>query len=458
MAAPTNLLELAQQRLATWTAEKTSAQTAVAAAQTVLATGLTALEAATLDFADQNDAISELRAELALIVTPADAAPLLVQLENAIVAQRAASAAMLLQQGVIDRARLTLDAERARLQRSDSAIATAQAAVVAEQAAHNKREAAKAAVTQPPLNALAARATSVLASATFNNANARIQADFPQALRDRSIARAAFALDDADRAATMRKDVENLVASHYTSSGSAADKIAAPARALAAAEAALYDYVARGVSRCDAAEATLARIGATTNPPLTAEQHADIDDAVSLPAREAAATAEDARDTAADAVDVAQAEYDLEYLEVFAEAGAQGVADALADSNSDLAKAKEGVDDASDALTDANNDYDAGMRDEMRAWRAAVPDSAWRDLADFDAASRTLDELKQNPATLSIAVTNAEAALLAASVAVDDEARRLQAYSQALDSSGGAAVSAVTLLERTRFSALRGDA
>jgi len=458
MAAPTNLLELAQQRLVTWTAEKTSAQAAVAAAQSAVTAGLDELKAATKDYTDATEAITDLRGQLSAIATPADGEPLLDELEDEIIAQRTASAAMLVQQQAGEAARTALGSARKRLQDAESAIAAAQGEVTAEEMERAKREVAKAAVALPPLSDLPARATDLQASLVFTDAEARIAADFPAALRERSIARAGFAVDDADRAATMHRDVEALIAAHESTAGGAGDKLAAPTRALRDAEDALYDYVTRAVSRCNAAEAALVRIGGTVNPPLSAEVHDAINDAVALPEREAAATAEGERDIAADAVDVAQATYDLEYLEVFAADGAEGVTTALADATSDLAEANEGLDDAKDALADAEAAYDGAMRETMQVWRAAVPDSAWRDLADFDAASRAIDEFKQNPSALVTAVTNAEAALLTASLAVEDEAQRQRAYAQALEASGGAAEAAASLLERARFSALRGDA
>jgi len=428
------------------------------AAQTALADGLSALQAATADFTAQGATIGALRIELAGIETPADAAPLLAELEAAIIAQRGASADMLAHQGIVDNARAAVTASRSRLQHADSGLAAAQGAIPAAEAARTKREAARTAVTLPPLSELPARATTLLASPTFLDAEARIEADFPQALRDRSAARAAFVTDEADRAATQLRDVRALVASHYTSAGNAADKLAALSRALGDAEAALFDHASGAVGRADAAEATLARIGSDQNPPLSAEEHGAIDDAVALPERETAATAEGERDIAIDAVDVAQAKFDLEYLEVLAEDGEEGVTAALADAGSDLAEAKEELDDALDGLTAAETAYDNAMRQTMEAWRATVPDSAWRDLADFDAARRVLEELALSPAALGTAVTDAEAALLAAELEVDEEAQRLRAYARALEMSEGVAAVAAALLPRARFSALRGDA
>jgi trimeric autotransporter adhesin len=458
MAAPTNLLELAQSRVTTWTAEKAGAQAAVTAAQSSLTDSLAALQAANAEFAAWGATIVALRARLALIETPADGAPLLQELEAAIIAQRGASADMLVQQRIADNARAASTSSRARLQDADAGLAAAEGALPAAQTAHAKREAARTAIAQPPLSALPARAASLLASQTFIDAEARIATDFPQALRDRSIARAALAIDEADRAATMRSDVRALVAAYHVSDGNAADKLAATWRALADAEAALYDQVAGAVSRVDAAEAALARIGSAENPPLSAEEHAAIDDAVALPGRQAAATAEDERDIAADAVDAAQARYDLEHLKVLAEDGEAGVTAALADATSDLAEASQELEDARAELTAAEAAYDNTMRETMQQWRAAVSDGAWRDLADFDAARRTLDELALSPAALGVAVTNAEAAVLAAELAVDEEAGRLRAYARALDMSEGVADAAAALLSRARFSALRGDA
>jgi len=457
MATPTNLLELAQQRLTNWTTEKNHAQTAMRTAQTALTDGLAALQTATNDFTTQTNAIAALRTQLEAIVTRADAAPLLRQLETRTIAQRSANATILIQQSVVDNARADLDAARALMQAIDAAMVAMQAAVTAAEATHIKREAAKNTMTQPPLTDVVTRVTDLLASQIFTDAETRINADFPPALKARSLAGAQYAEDKAKRAATTRTDIQALIDANYNSSGNAKDKIAALERALNDADQALYDYASRASSRCDVAEAVLERIGSTDNAALTTEEHDAINDVTLLPVRVTAASAEDARDAAADAADAAQAKYDVEYLKVLATAGAAGVTAALADSTSDLAQTKTDLDNAENNLTEKAQNYDL-VRETMDTWRTAVPDSAWRDLFDFQAAENTLNDLKQDPSAVITAASNAEAAVLTGLLAADEEARLLRIYTQTVDTRTGAAHVATALLDRARFSALRGDA
>ncbi len=458
MATPTNLLELMQQRLTTSTDEKTAAQAALQAAQTTLTGALADLQAANDKFTAQTDEIDSLRARLAAISTPADAPPLLAALEAATIARRAATADILVQQSDVDMARMAAESARARLQRADSALVAANADVAAEEAAHTKREAAKTALTTAPLVDLPTRAADLKASSTYTDAQARIDTDFPQALQDQALARAAFTDDKVGRAFGNLTDVQDLIDDYHSSNGNFGDEIAALEDALDEAEQALASYVARASSRCDAAEAVLLRIGGAANPALSAEEHDAIDDAALLADREAAATAENDRDAAADAVNAAQSDYDLEYLKVFAASGAAGVTAALADATSDLAVAKDTLDTATADLAQMEIDYTNAMRDTLKAWRAAVPDSAWRDLADFNDATNTLDALAASPTGLTTALTNAEAALLAALLDLDEESALLGHYVQALELSAGAATVAHALADRVRASALRGDA
>jgi hypothetical protein len=313
------------------------------------------------------------------------------------------------------------------------------------------------AVTQTPLDALAARATTLLASAVFTAATTRIETDFPDALRERARDRAALVEDRAARLAASHASVQALIDSYYSTKGSAADKVAAAEQSLADAEAALFYYVSRASSRCDAAEATLTRIGDANYAPLTAEEHAAIDDATLLSDRESAANAEADRDATQDVLEQAQATYDQEYLKVLGASGVEGVTAALADSTSTLAQAKDAVDSASADLTQKQTDFDSNERALLDTWEAAVPDAVWRDLADLDSAEATLTELTANPASLVTAVTNAETALLNALLAVDAEDQELHAYEVALAESADKLNVADTLLTRARFSALRGD-
>ncbi|HZF28857.1 MAG TPA: hypothetical protein VE907_07055 [Gammaproteobacteria bacterium] len=454
--ATTTLLELAAQRVAAAQAEKTAAQDALLTAQNALTSGQNALETGSRAVKAQNDAIAADRAALAAIATPADAAPILVRLRTETIAHRTASGAVVAATVAVAQARVALEQARARLRDADAALAAADADIESVRAAHDKRAAATQSMAESPVADVAVRATGALASPQFAAAKQRVEIDFPAALRDRARDRAATALNRVKRARQTAAGVVELVDAHFAG-GRAADRIEAAARVLAEKDAELFDFVARGPSRVVAAEAALARVASTDNPPLTAEEHAAIDDAARKAAREAAATLEGERDTARDAFEKARADYDLEGVAVLATDGPDGVTAALADATTDLAKAKKALDDASDELQDKETDFDAAARQTIKEWAAAVPDSAWRDLVDFDAAAATLDELDGGPGTLVADVAAAETALIEALTEADEEAFVLRALQGTAAADAVAADVAAANVERTGFVALRGD-
>jgi hypothetical protein len=457
MATPTNLVELADLRLAGATAAKAAAQTSLQQAQTDLAAAGTALDIAKATYAQKEKHAAEVRAQLAAIATPADGEPLLVDLEQTIIELRAATGAILAAEGAAGKARGRMEEGRSRLQQAEGAIAAAKDEQTREQAARARRETAKSALTQPPLGDLAARATALLASQTFDDAKQRVDADFPQKLRERARERAQLAAARLERTLDAAHDAQQLMDDEATAVGGAQEQALAPARALEQSASLLFDFATRAVARCDAAEAALVRIGGPDNPPLSQQQKDRIGDAALQAAREAAADAESELDQARELASQKQAAFDLERLKVAAATGEAGVTAALADATSDLAKAKAELDAALGAVPGKETAYTAAMRKSMDAWEAAVPDSAWRDLTEFDAASATLTALSVSPAALATAVTNAEGALLAARLTLDEGARSLSTLQAGLALAAASAAVAEQAAARLAFSALRGD-
>src|SRR5687768_11239336 len=103
MAIPTNLNERAAEQLATWQTEKGATQLAVQVAQTASVTNQQVLQAAIDAHAELTKGITSIRAALALIETPADAAPLLVQLQTALIAQHASAGAIVAAEAAVAR-------------------------------------------------------------------------------------------------------------------------------------------------------------------------------------------------------------------------------------------------------------------------------------------------------------------------------------------------------------------
>jgi hypothetical protein len=457
MATPTTLVALAGQHITDRGTDKTAAQAAAAQAQTDLTNAEQAVAAAHAEYAKQQAAAADIRSKLALITTPADGAPLLAQLEQTIIASRAAAAAGLTAEATRAKARAALSEAQSRVQQAGAGLTQALAALDQANADDKRRQAGKVALTRPPLSTLPARATTLLGSATFTNARNRVEGDFPQALRDRARERAALAAAHLTRATQAYTNSAQLLNAQLTAKGGPDDRLQPLRDAVSAAEAGLLGYVGGAKERCDRAEAALKRIGSTTNPPLTQAEKDRINDATLKTDREAAAAKESDRDKARDVVDQKQAAFDLERLKVLVAQGEAGLTQALADANSDVAKAKTALDDAVADLQGKEAAYTAPMRALMDGWEAALPDSAWTDLSDFDAADATLQALQASPVALVTALNAGESALLAALLLADQDGAALVTASTAaaqqharLDFEAGAA-------QRLAFAALRGD-
>jgi hypothetical protein len=457
MATPTTLVELSEQRHNDWTAARQAAVTAVAQAQAAHNSAAQALAAASADFAAQERAAAQIRAQLAAITTPADGEPLLEQLELAIIAQRSAAAALLAAQSALAAAKAALAQGQASVQEADARIAQAKADWDRAKADAARRQAAKDALAAPPLDTLAADAGALLSDPVFDAAEARIEGDFPEALRDRARDRAKLARERLARNRKLAADLNGLLALHLNAKGAPADKLPGLGQAAAAAEAALLDWVSRAKERFDRARAALERVGDPDNPPLTQEQQDRIDDATLETAREDAADKEAARDQARAAHEAAVAKFEAERVEVLGEGGAEALTQALADANSDVAKAKKAMDDAAAELQVKQTAYTTVMREALDGWEAAVPESAWRDLADFDAASVALTELQAGPAAFLAALTSAEAALLAAGIAAHKEEQSLRTYRLETALPAARGEQERTIEGAAVFSALRGD-
>lgn len=457
MATPTTLVELSEQRHNDWIAARQAAVTAVAQAQTAHNSAAQALAAASTDFAAQERAAARIRAQLAAITTPADGEPLLEQLELAIIAQRSAAAALLAAQSALGAAKAALAQGQARVQEADARIVQAKTDWDRAKADAARRQAAKDTLAAAPLDTLAAEAGALLGDPVFDAAEARIEDDFPEALRNRARDRAKLARERVARNRKLAADLNGLLALHLAAKGAPADQLSGLGQAAAAAEAALLDWVARAKERFDRARAALEGVGDPDNPPLTPEQEDRIDDATLETAREDAADKEEERDQARAAHEVAIAKFEVERLEVLGEGGAEALTQALADANSDVAKAKKAMDDAAAELQSKQTAYTSAMREALDGWEAAVPESAWRDLADFDAASVALTELQAGPAAYVTALANAETALLAAGIAAHKEEQSLTTYRREIALPAARSEEERHIEGAAVFSALRGD-
>jgi hypothetical protein len=314
-------------------------------------------------------------------------------------------------------------------------------------------------LAQAPLSTLVADATAALAAKPWTDAKARIEADIPQELRDCAAERAKVEwkrlANDTQQAAGTAKLVGDQLA-----------EVDKRRRLFDAADAAFRDYVVNAGGRFDQALAIAARVADPKQNPLTAAETASIHsrkpdgstDAALQTKRNDAAAARTALAAAQIDVDAKQTDLDLARLEALAkDLDANPEADAAVIAAKDALGAVDKPDTPLAKLNDAQNKFTTDLHTALTDWETAVPDTAWRNLADFEEAKRLLAALKSDPAPLVTAMDTAEADLVTALLAAEKaertvdllERKALEAASKARFASGS--------LPRRMLGALRGD-
>jgi len=97
------------------------------------------------------------------------------------------------------------------------------------------------------------------------------------------------------------------------------------------------------------------------------------------------------------------------------------------------------------------------MQTDLTGWETAVPDTAWRNLADFKAAKSLLTALQTSPAALVTAMDAAEADLVAALLAAGKARRTLKFLGSEAEKTGSKFSFDAGILPRRVLGALRGD-
>jgi len=513
MTDPTMILDYA-------TRQRDDAMLAVAAAQRQLGEAQSAIAAesenlarATGAFSDLNKQADETRKKLAASPTSADGVALLDALEQLVIRSRAKRAGALMAQAELDAAKATAESAQTLLNTASARLARAESALKQADEAHNQREKLKTALTAAPLSTINTDADGALRNDPFNSAKTRIEADFPAGLLaraeerfDAEAARIARTVADAlaaEDAALTERDVNGGVIGD-------ADK---QWRAFLRAEAAARDFVNTAKSRFDQAQATLAGVADADTFPLTPEESARINDATLKTAREAAAAAENIRDgelknlnAAVDALEaeilkarsenknpddvqaVIDARNTLAAAEIafqsaddnwraeeidrdakLADVAAKQVALAVATQSAIAAKkdpeadvnviaARTALTEAENTLKIAEDNYKQSDHGVLHAWEAAVPETSWLLLADYEEARRALNDLKaSDPAKLKSDLDQAEADFVEAKLKADASSNVMEQLAAEQTRRAGRRQSARQNHVQRLFGALRGD-
>jgi hypothetical protein len=308
-------------------------------------------------------------------------------------------------------------------------------------------------LTRPPLSTMVADATAALAAKPWTDARVRIRADIPKELRDCANERAKVEVKRLENDIKKATETARLLGTMIADADNRR-------QLFDNADAAFRDYVVNAKGRFDQALAIAARVADPKQNPLTEAQNLSIHsknpdgstDTALQTKRNDAAAARKAVATAQIDVDAKQTDLDIARLEALAK-------DIDADPETDVAvmAAKTALATAQSNLASANTAFTSDMQTELADWETAVPDTAWRNLADFEAAKRLLVGLETDPAPMVTMMDTAEAELVAALIVAEKAGRTLSLLkSEALKAAAKARFDTGSFPRRA-LGALRGD-
>ncbi len=448
MPAPTTMLQFANQEKSAYQSEQTKAQAALAAAQQVLAQAQADLATLSADFAKLQDQVASIHKQLAVTPMPADAAALAQQLETTIIALRAKQAQLLDGDDAVDEAQSEAENAQADFDHVNAALAKATSDQANAQADDATRTAWKQAVAAAPLNTLKADAAAALAASPFTDAKTRIEGDIPSALITRARERGTLAVDRLMAFQTAATFAEDELSTDLDTNAGLGGKTQKRRVEFKRAQAAFGDYVQRAAERYDRALAVLA--GVVSAPPLTQPEKDRITDVTIVAKGTAAATNEKARDDAEAAKQAALDDATLVALEADPDADVSG------DPN--VSAAATALQTSQTALTAAQNAYTAQNRKDLDTWEAAVPDSSWNLLAQFEEAKLVLTSLSTvDPTALATAMKTAESAYAGALFTEAQGARTTWFLTESAKRRADRLATATKSGKAHVFGALRGD-
>ena len=407
------------------------------------------------------DDLAATRAALAAATTAADAEALTATLNEQIVESRKlrlmeldAARTLALARGAKERAAEALRTAERRLARAEGELAEAEEL-------QERHDAWTTALGQPPLSTLAADAAALLAGPVFGNAEARLNADLPAKLRQRSAER----LEDQRERLTAKEEhgahAEDQLDARLKADGGLGGALAEAWTAFLRAEGALGDYVTSAAAELAATQAALEAIPGS--PALTAEQVAELADASQSGSRDDAADAEKARDDALVLVEAKRREVDEARLEMLS--GDPDLSPAQVDAEasvaallSDLATLEGDLTTAEDALDQEPAPGDPTPREVLDLWETAAPESTWSSFAALEAGRAALTRLSADPAPLAAAMSSTEDDLAQALTAQDTSDRAAELVETLAAERAAAAAVARSQQGRRLAGQARGDA
>ena len=428
-------------------------QQALTAALTALTAARDAVAAANKALAALNDGAAEIRAKLAVAATKADVDALGLQLMEVTRDIRKTQAETIDAEAAVRAASSGFDVANAALSAAVARLSVASAAKASAEQAEKERTELTDRLTKPPLDTIEADAAAALTQQPYTDAQGRIEADLPPALRDCAAESAAVVFGRLANDAT-------LVAQTAALAGAIAPAVENRRRVFEQADAHLRDHVVNATARLEQALALASRVADPKHAELTDPERRSIFSR--QPDGSADTQLEQDRGEAAGArIKLATAQIDLDAkTTALAVARAQArAADIDADPEADAAvgTARDDVTDALSTRDQASNDLTAEMRTTLGEWQLAVPDGTWRHLADFDAATRRLHALAASHAALTTNLTTAESDYVTALIAADKAARTAASIDRDVAAALSQRESDAAAASNRVLGALRGD-
>ncbi len=509
---PTMIIDYATQRRDDAKKAVTTAKQRLTTAQTGIAARSKEVEDSTSVLTELEKKAAEIRQKLSTIPTPADGSALLDTLEQTIIQIRYEQSKILQAQTGLLAAQSDAARAQAELSAATSRLTTREADLKQAALSGKQRAAWANALGTVPLSKINTDADKALKNKPFKDAQKRIAADLPTSLLTRAEERRA---DESARLARRSAETQAAEAALLAEvkKGGAAGQASEQWAAFLRLEAAARDFINTAKGRFDQAQAMLAEVGDTTRSPLTDEQVERINDASLTVARDAAAGIEKALDAKLKDLEDKQAVLAEEILKAKAANQVPEDEQAVKDATKDVEDAQLAFDAANNAwraeeqardaaqeavgaqqailaqaiqkaivakqnpdidpgviqaksdlaaaqqdLKDAIDAYKLSNRGILHAWEAAMPDTAWQLVDDYEEAAEILQALRDSdPAKLKTELEQAEADYVAAQLIADASASVLEQLAAEQDVRA-AHEQSVRQAEAARlFSALRGD-
>lgn len=430
----------------------TELQSAVTSAQSKLDSVKAERLAAQTDLAKTDSDIAALEAKLASETEPSDIEADSKTLRKLVVQQRSQSGKVSQRVDSERDAQLNLDVAR----ESAATIGAKLAAAKAGKANADARAATKLAwvnaLAAPPLSTLPADATAAKTGPKQVAAKARIDNDFPADLQTLATQRHDAQKKRFDALHASYDTSVALMATTFPTSGGRDESIEAARNAYNDAWARLGDWVKLAKSRYDAALGLFVAIA--TAPTLSAAEVSDVTSSPYAAAADAAAKgASKDRDDARSTVWIDQIKLEDATIAAYAP-------DPTA--TPDLSVPTKAVNDAKAALGPKETAFTTGgppsPKDKLGLWEAALPDSAYRSLANYELANDLLNTLASATPSALVTKLNDQEDTLATALQAAAKAERSALFLREILKLQSKRVEHVDLVMQDRiFSAVRGD-